>query len=68
MYSKRKYKWFENKFLFLFSIAHRNSTVALRVVGGEEKGTQWLGAQLGHPVPVGYKYRDLTLQAGESRV
>jgi hypothetical protein len=41
------------------------STVALRVVAGNEKGTQCPGAQLGHPVPGGYKYEDLTLQVGE---
>jgi hypothetical protein len=34
------------------------STVALRVVGGDEKGTQCLG----HPVPGGYKIGDLALQ------
>jgi hypothetical protein len=36
------------------------STVALRVVGGEEWETQCLG----HHVPGGYKYGDLTLQVG----
>jgi hypothetical protein len=40
------------------------STVALRVVGGDEKGTLCLGVLLGHPVPVGYKYGDLALQVG----
>jgi hypothetical protein len=40
------------------------STVALRVVGGDEKGTQCLGMQLGHPVLGGYKYGDLVLQVG----
>jgi hypothetical protein len=40
------------------------STVALRVVGGDEKGTQCLGVKLGHPVPGGYKYEDLALQVG----
>jgi hypothetical protein len=40
------------------------STVALRVVGGDEKGTQCLGLQPGHPVPGGYKYGDLALQVG----
>jgi hypothetical protein len=33
------------------------TTVALRVVGGDEKGTQCLGVKLGHPVP-----GDLALQ------
>jgi hypothetical protein len=40
------------------------STVALRVVGGDVKGTQSLGAYLGHPVPGGYKYGDLALHVG----
>jgi hypothetical protein len=38
-----------------------NSTVALRVVRGDENGTRCLGVKLGHPVPRGYKYGDLTL-------
>jgi hypothetical protein len=41
------------------------STVALRVVMGDEKGTQYLGIYAGHPVPGGYKYRDLALQFGK---
>jgi hypothetical protein len=41
-------------------------TVALRVVRGDGKGTPCPGAYLGHPVPAGYKYRDLALQDGES--
>jgi hypothetical protein len=44
------------------------STVALRVVGGDEKGTQCLGVELGHPIPGGYKYGDLALRLGESRI
>jgi hypothetical protein len=40
------------------------STVTLRVVRGDEKGTQWLGIYLGHLVPEGYKYEDLALQLG----
>jgi hypothetical protein len=40
------------------------STVALRVVEGEEKGTQCLGVSLGHPVLGGHKYGDLALQVG----
>jgi hypothetical protein len=40
------------------------STVALQVVEGDEKGTECLGVKLGHPVPGGYKYRDLALQVG----
>jgi hypothetical protein len=38
------------------------STIALRVIGGDEKGAQCLGVQLGHPASVGYKYGDLALQ------
>jgi hypothetical protein len=38
------------------------STVALRAVGGYEKGTQCLGVLLGHTLPGGYKYGDLVLQ------
>jgi hypothetical protein len=38
--------------------------LAPRVVGGDEKGTQYPGVQLGHPVPGGDKYGDLALQVG----
>jgi hypothetical protein len=41
------------------------STVALRVAGGDEKGTQCLGAQLDQPVPRVYKCGDLALHIGE---
>jgi hypothetical protein len=41
-----------------------NSTVALRVVGGNKNGTQCLGVYPDHPVPGGYKYGDLDLQVG----
>jgi hypothetical protein len=45
--------------------AGRNiSTVALRVVRGDGKGTQCPGVYLGHPVPWRYKYGDLALQVG----
>jgi hypothetical protein len=44
--------------------ASNTSTVARRVVGGDEKGTQCLGVKPGHPVPGGYKYGDLALQVG----
>jgi hypothetical protein len=37
------------------------STVALRVVGGDEKRTQSPGVYVGHPVPGGYIYGDLDL-------
>jgi hypothetical protein len=40
------------------------STLALRVIGGDGKGSQCLGIKLSHPVPGGYKYRDLALQVG----
>jgi hypothetical protein len=42
------------------------STIALRVVGGEGKGTQCPRLQLGQPVSGGYKYGDLALQLGKS--
>jgi hypothetical protein len=38
------------------------STVALRVVGGDEKGTQCLGVAPGHPVPGGYKHGGMAFQ------
>jgi hypothetical protein len=41
-----------------------SSTVALRVVRGDEKGTQCPGVYLGHPVSGGYKFGDLALQVG----
>jgi hypothetical protein len=41
-----------------------NSTVALRVVRGDGKGTQCPGVYLGHPVPGRYKLADLALQVG----
>jgi hypothetical protein len=40
------------------------STVTLRVLGGEEKGTQCLRVQLGQPIPGGYKYGDPALEIG----
>jgi hypothetical protein len=40
------------------------STVALRVVRGDKKGTQCPGVYLGYPVPGGYKYGDLALYVG----
>jgi hypothetical protein len=40
------------------------STVPLRVVGGDRKGTQFLGVKPGDPVPGGYKYGDLAFQVG----
>jgi hypothetical protein len=39
----------------------KTSTVALRVIGGNEKGTQRLEVKLAHPVPGGYKCGDLAL-------
>jgi hypothetical protein len=38
------------------------STVALRAVLGDRKGTQCLGVKLDHPIPEVYKYRDLAVQ------
>jgi hypothetical protein len=40
------------------------STVALRVVGGQEEGTQCLGVQQDHPLLGGYKYGDLAIHVG----
>jgi hypothetical protein len=40
------------------------STIALRVVGGDEKGIQFPGVKLGYPLPGGCEYRDLALQVG----
>jgi hypothetical protein len=40
------------------------STVTLWVIGDDKNGTQYLGEYTGHPVPGGYKYRDLALQVG----
>jgi hypothetical protein len=37
---------------------------AVRVIGGDEKGTQCLGVQPDHPVPGGHKYGDLAFQVG----
>jgi hypothetical protein len=45
-------------------VGYNTSTVALRVVRGDEKGTQCPGVYLGHLVPGGYKYGDLALQVG----
>jgi hypothetical protein len=39
-------------------VGSNTSTVALRVVGGDDKGIQC------HPVPGGHKYRDQALQVG----
>jgi hypothetical protein len=40
------------------------STIAQRVVTGDKKGTQCLGAYPGHPVLGEYKYWELALQVG----
>jgi hypothetical protein len=40
------------------------STVDIQVVEGDENGTQCLWVEPGHPVPEGYKYRDLALPVG----
>jgi hypothetical protein len=40
------------------------SIIALRVVGGDENGTQCLGLQLGHPILGVYKYGELALGIG----
>jgi hypothetical protein len=49
-------------------VGSNTTTVTLRVVKGEEKGTQCLGIWLGHPVPGGYKYGDLASRLGETRI
>jgi hypothetical protein len=41
-----------------------SSTVAPRVVGGDEKGTQYLGVYPGVPLSEGYKCGDLFLKVG----
>jgi hypothetical protein len=38
--------------------------LALRVVRGDKKGTQFPEVYLGHTVPGGYKYENLALQVG----
>jgi hypothetical protein len=40
---------------------YNTSTVALRVVRSDRKGTQSPELYLGYPVPGGYKYGDLAL-------
>jgi hypothetical protein len=42
------------------------STVTLRVVGGDENGIEYLGIELGHPVPRGYNKGNLALQVEEA--
>jgi hypothetical protein len=50
-------------------VGSNTSTVAMRVLGGDVKGTQCMGIQLGHTAPGGYKYGDLALQvAGVSNL
>jgi hypothetical protein len=62
-----KREMFKVQPVFRVDAGSNNSTVALRVVGGDEKGTQCLGVQLDHPIPGGYKYGDLVLRLGEFR-
>jgi hypothetical protein len=45
-------------------VGSNTATVALRVVEGDEKGTQFLRVYPGYPIPGGYKYGDLALQVG----
>jgi hypothetical protein len=42
----------------------KSTTIALRVVGDDENGTQYLGVNLSHPDPGRYKYSHLALQVG----
>jgi hypothetical protein len=46
----------------------KTSTVALRVVGGDEKGTHCLGVYLGHNFTGEQKYGDMASQIGESGI
>lgn len=41
-----------------------NSTIALRVVQGDENGTRCLGVYLGQPVIEEHKHRDVVRQVG----
>jgi hypothetical protein len=43
---------------------NHTSTIVLRVIRGDGKGTLWSGVYLGHSVPGGYKYGDLAFQVG----
>jgi hypothetical protein len=52
-------------YIYRVEAGSNTSTVALRVVGGDERGTQCLRVQLCHSVPRGYKYVDQVLQDGE---
>jgi hypothetical protein len=45
---------------------YNTATVAMRVVRGGGKGTQYPGVCLSHPAPGGYKYGDLAFQVGGS--
>jgi hypothetical protein len=45
-----------------YNIVKITSTIAQRVVEGDEKGTTCPGLKLDHPVTEGHKYRDLVLQ------
>jgi hypothetical protein len=50
--------------IFPVEAGSNTSTVALRVVGGDGKGTRCLGAELGHHITGGHKYRDLVRHVG----
>jgi hypothetical protein len=57
--------WLGLKLPFVIVEARENtSTETLRVVRGDEKGTQCPGVYLGDPVPGEYKYGNLALQVG----
>jgi hypothetical protein len=47
-----------------FEVGSNTFAVTLRVVGGDEKGVQCLGVQLGHCVRGEYKYEGLAFQVG----
>jgi hypothetical protein len=64
------YKWQTGEIFNLTSrveAGQNTSTVALRVVRGDKKGTQCPGVYLDHPVPGGYKYGTWPSRLGKSQ-
>jgi hypothetical protein len=53
---------------YLVEAGSNTSAVALRVVGGDEKGTHCLGVKPGHPVVGEYKFGDLPSRLGDCRI
>jgi hypothetical protein len=56
--------WRKCDVLGLVLIGSYTSTVDLKVVGGDDTGTQCPGVYPGYPVPGRYKYGGLPLQVG----